>query len=109
MHNMPLLYSLSHLLFQDLADNMVCKFAASMRGGLWDTSKWSENDKLVIKQNIILLSEAAGEPMDRYNVLTVSINELLEPFLVCTEMRMEWKKTTTISTILNFRHCVMVI
>ena len=42
----------------------------------------------------VLLTEAAGDPVNKYNVLTVSIDDLLEDFFVGTERR-EWKKRTS--------------
>ena len=95
VHNLPLVYSLTLLLFRDLADHMIREVAACMRCELWKHQEWSADDNLVIKQNIILLSEAAGEQVDKHDLLTVSIADLLEDFLVGTEKRREWKKRTT--------------
>ena len=44
-----------------LADHIVRKFAASMQCKLWDTSVWSAEDMMVIKQNLMILSKAVGE------------------------------------------------
>jgi hypothetical protein len=95
VHNLPLLYYLTLLLFRELAGHIIREFAACMRSGLWQDSVWSAEDMMVMKRNIILLSEAAGKHVNKHNVRTVSIDELLDIFLVGTEKRREWKKTTT--------------
>ena len=95
VHNLPLVYSLTLLLFRDLADHIVRELAACMRCNIWNDAVWSAEDQVVMKQNLILLTEAAGDPVDKYNVLTVSIDDLLEDFLVGTEKRREWKKRTS--------------
>ena len=95
VHNLPLVYSLTLLLFRDLADHIIRELAACMRCNIWNDAVWSAADQVVMKQNLILLTEAAGDPVDKYNVLTVSIDDLLEDFLVGTEKRREWKKRTS--------------
>ena len=87
IHNLPLLYSLTLLLFRDLADLIIREFAACMRCKLWEIKMWSAADVMVIKQNLATLSEAAGEEVNQHNILTVSIDELLDNFLVGTEKR----------------------
>ena len=95
VHNLPLVYSLTLLLFRDLADHILRELSACMHCNIWNNVEWSADDQSVLKRNIILLTEAAGEPVDKHNVLTVSIDELLDDFLVGTEKRREWKKRTS--------------
>ena len=95
VHNLPLVYSLTLLMFRELADHIIREFAACMRCNIWNNVDWSAEDKMVVKRSIILLTEAAGETIDKHDILTVSIDILLDDFLVGTKKRREWKKRTS--------------
>ena len=52
VHNLPLLFLLTTLLFDALADNLLCDFAACLRETTWDKDGWSKKGRVS--------SEAAG-------------------------------------------------
>ena len=95
VHNLPLVYSLTLHLFRNLADHIIREVAACIRCNIWNNVVWSAEDQIVMKQSIILLTEAAGDPVDKHNIRTVSIEDLIDDFLVGTEKRREWKKRTS--------------
>ena len=91
VHNLPLLFLLTLLLFEDLAEHMLLELAACMGADIWDKSVWSEDDIKSMKQSIITLTEAAGEPMGTHNSNN-EIDDLLKTFVVGTERRKAWKQ-----------------
>ena len=92
VHNLPLLFLLTSLLFDGLAENMLCDLAACLRGTTWDEDDWSNEDKLEMKQNIVHLMEASGEEIVSRDLDRTSMIELLDKFLVGTETRKKWKQ-----------------
>jgi hypothetical protein len=80
LHNLPLVYPLMLLLFWELPDHLIWEISACMCCGLWQDSVWSAEKKMVMKRNILLLLEAAGEQVNKHNVITISIDELLDVF-----------------------------
>ena len=92
VHNLPLLFLLTSLLFDGLAENMLCDLAACLRGTTWDEDDWSNEDKLSLKRNIVHLMEAAGEEVVSHDLHRTSMIELLDRFLVGTETRKKWKQ-----------------
>ena len=92
VHNLPLLFLLTSLLFDGLAENMLCDLAACLRGTTWDEDDWSNDNKLAMKQNIVHLMEASGDEMVPRDLDRTSLIELLDNFLVSTETRKKWKQ-----------------
>lgn len=92
VHNFPLLFLLTLLLFEDLAEHMLLELAACLSADIWDKSVWSDDDILWMKQSIVTLMEAAGEPVGMHEVKNTSLDDLLQNFVVGTEKRKEWKQ-----------------
>jgi len=80
-----LLFLLSLLLFEDLAEHILLELAACLNADIWDKTSWSEEDVDWMKQSIIVLMEAAGEPIGTHDTSVLSIEQLLEAFVVGTE------------------------
>ena len=91
VHILPLLFLLTILLFEDLAEHMLLELAACMSSDIWDKSIWSDDDIEWMKRSIITLAEAAGEPVDTHKQ-TDDIEDLLEKFVVGTQRRKTWKQ-----------------
>lgn len=91
VHNLPLLMLLTLLLFEALAEHILLELAACMSAEFWDKSVWSDHDIDSMKQSIITLMEAAGEPVGKHNY-EKSIDDLLSRFFVGTEQRKKWKQ-----------------
>ena len=91
VHILPLLFLLTILLFEDLAEHMLLELAACMSSDIWDQTVWSDDDKEWMKWSIITLAEAAGEPVGTHNQ-THDIKDLLQKFVVGTERRKAWKQ-----------------
>ena len=91
VHILPLLFLLTILLFEDLAEHMLLELAACMSSDIWDKSVWSDDDIEWMKRSIITLAEAAGEPVNTHKQ-TDAIEDLLEKFVVGTQRRKTWKQ-----------------
>lgn len=91
VHNFPLLFLLTLLLFEALAENILLELAACLSAGVWDKSVWSEGDIVQMKKSIITLAEAAGEPVGTHSIED-DIDDLLEKFVVGTQRRKAWKQ-----------------
>lgn len=91
VHNFPLLFLLTLLLFEHLAEHMLLELAACMSAGIWDKSVWSEDDIVWMKKSIIKLAEAAGDPVGSHSIED-DIDHLLEKFVVGTQRRKQWKQ-----------------
>ena len=92
VHNLPLLFLLTTLLFDALAENLLCDFAACLRETTWDEDGWSNEDKLQMKQNIVRLMEASGDKVTSRDLDRTSLLDLLDNFLVGTKTRKKWKQ-----------------
>ena len=92
VHNLPLLFLLTLLLFDGLAENMLCDFAACLSGTYWDENDWYNEHKSSMKQNIVCLMEASGDEVISRDLEQISMIELLDKFLVGTETRKKWKQ-----------------
>lgn len=49
VHNLPLVYSLTLLMFRDLADHILREFAACMHSNIWNNGVWTTEDQLLVK------------------------------------------------------------
>ena len=92
VHILPLLFLLTSLLFEALAENLLCDLAACLGGDIWDKDSWSNTDNATMKMSIVSLLEAAGEQVTSHDPDRTSIEDLLENFLVGTETRKKWKQ-----------------
>ena len=92
VHNLPLLFLLTSFLFDALAENLLCDFAACMRSTTWDEDIWSNEEKSGMKQNIVHLMEASGDEVISRELEKTSMIDLLDKFLVGTEARKKWKQ-----------------
>jgi len=98
VHILPLLFLLSLLLFEDLAEHMLLELAACLNADIWDKTSWSDEDVDWMKQSIIVLMEAAGEPIGTHDTSVLRIEQLLEAFVVGTEKKEEMEAEDTNST-----------
>ena len=108
VHTMVPLYLLSILLMEDLAEHLLISLAARISGAfdadddvgsenndsdwMWSVSEWSDDDIKIMKENIGMLMEAAGELVTSKQITEKSLPELLQVFVVGTERRKEWKQ-----------------
>ena len=91
VHILPLIFLMSLLLFEDLAEHMLLELSVCMSADIWDQTVWPEEDIGWMKQNMILLMKAAGEPVGKHDPNVVTIGQLLEAFVVGTEQQKKWK------------------
>eukprot|EP00956_Cyclotella_meneghiniana_P040674 scaffold202164_cov66-Cyclotella_meneghiniana.AAC.2 len=91
VHNLAVLYLLTLLLFEDLAEHLLLEFAACLSADLWEVDKWSDNVMNDLRDSLVTLMSAAGEPVDKIND-DCSLKDLLENFVVGTERRKAWKQ-----------------
>jgi len=107
VHTIVVLYLLSVLLIEDLAESMLIALASRINGSIdssevegedqqwmWNMSNWNEAETVSMKQSIITLMEAAGEYVPDAN--TKTIPELLQAFVVGTESRKKWKEKSKV-------------
>ena len=73
VHILPLLFLLSLLMFEDLAEHMLLELAACMNADIWDQSIWCDEDFEWMKTSIISLMEAAGEVVGTHDSSSVTV------------------------------------
>lgn len=102
VHTLVPPYKLTMLLMEDLAEHLLITLAARIGGSTdgeaksdldestwkWSLSNWSRAEVKEMKQSIITLMEAAGEPI--HDTSNKTIPDVLESFVVGTEHRKEW-------------------
>lgn len=75
VHVLAVLYLLTLLLFEDLAEHLLLELSACLSGDIWETSQWSDNGEKSIKRSIVTLMEAAGEPIGSHDAENSSIRD----------------------------------
>ncbi|KAL9186550.1 hypothetical protein ACHAXT_005788 [Thalassiosira profunda] len=118
VHTLVVLYLLSILLMEDLAESMLIALASRITASanpndddastansndgaedlqwMWSMSNWTDGEISDMKESIVTLMEAAGEVVPEGDVQSKAIPELLQGFVVGTERRKAWKQKSKV-------------
>ena len=111
VHTLVVLYLLTILMMEDLAEHLLIALAARISGAfdsadgddaeededwMWNMGDWSDDEVKKMKENVITLMEAAGETTSQQDVISKSLPELLQAFTVGTERRKEWRERSKV-------------
>lgn len=118
VHILVLLYLLTIMLIEDLAENILIALASQVSGSvehatendvdiaeneddnqqewLWSVSNWTDDKVIAMKDNTAVLMQAAGEQVSDHEKEAKSLPELLKSFVVGTKHRKEWKERSKV-------------
>ena len=98
MHTLVVLYLLTKLMIEDLAEHMLISLASRINGSIsveetenvdqqwmWNMSTWSDDDIKSMRDSVVTLMEAAGERISLHNANNKTLPELFQEFVVGTE------------------------
>jgi hypothetical protein len=89
VHILPIVYKVTQLLYEDLAEHILDELAANYTSLKED---WPTETITSLKDSAIILMEAAGESVDQREATTSQLEALLEKFVTGTEKTKTWGK-----------------